>query len=83
MPCPNGVRIPRNFLIYNEGVMYGDPDGARRLYTLRLTEDERASACIQCRECEELCPQNIPISEWMPGVYEVLSEGQPYPGPSS
>ncbi len=83
MPCPNGVHIPRNFLVYNEGVMYDDPDGARRLYTLRLTEDERASACIQCRECEELCPQSIPISEWMPGVQEVLGEGQPYPCLSS
>ncbi len=82
MPCPNGVHIPRNFLVYNEGVMYDDPDGARRLYTIRMTEDERASACIQCRECEELCPQDIPISEWMPRVHGVLAEGQPYPCPS-
>ncbi len=36
------------------------------------------SACIQCRECEELCPQSILISEWMPIVHEVLGEGRPY-----
>ncbi len=77
MPCPNGVDIPRNFEAYNEGVMYAKPDHARQAYTW-IPEDERASACVQCRECEELCPQGIPISEWMPIVHEVLGEGKPY-----
>ena len=43
-----------------------------------MKEESRASACIQCRECEEKCPQHIPISEWMPVVEEVLGGGQPY-----
>ena len=77
MPCPNGVDIPRNFEIYNEGVMYDKPDQARQSYKW-LSEDKRASACIQCRECEEKCPQSIPISEWMPSVHEVLGEGKAY-----
>jgi len=77
MPCPNGVEIPRNFEVYNQGVMYEKPDHARRAYTW-ISEDGRASACIQCRECEEKCPQSIPISEWMVRVHEVLGEGQPY-----
>jgi predicted aldo/keto reductase-like oxidoreductase len=76
MPCPNGVDIPRNFEAYNQGVMYDKPDRAREAYT-GIAEEARASACIQCRECEELCPQSIPISEWMPRVHEVLGEGQP------
>jgi predicted aldo/keto reductase-like oxidoreductase len=77
MPCPNGVDIPHNFDTYNQGIMYDKPDYARRAYTW-IPEDARASACIQCRECEELCPQSILISEWMPCVHEVLGEGQPY-----
>jgi len=83
MPCPNGVNIPRNFDIYNEGVMYGKPHKARSSYRAWLTEAERASACIQCHECEEQCPQRIPISEWMPRIHQVLAEGQPYPGEQS
>ncbi|MGQ9629669.1 MAG: aldo/keto reductase [bacterium] len=75
MPCPNGVNIPQNFEIYNDGMMYGRLDSARRRY-LWVPEDARASACIQCRECEELCPQNIPISEWMPRVHETLDESK-------
>jgi predicted aldo/keto reductase-like oxidoreductase len=78
MPCPNGVNIPRNFEAYNEGVMYDKPEHGRRVYSRWIPEDERASACIQCRECEEKCPQDIPISEWMPVVHEVLGEGKPY-----
>ena len=77
MPCPNGVNIPRNLELYNEGVMYSKPDAARRSYGF-VSEDERASACIECRECEELCPQGIPISEWMPRIHRVLGEGEPF-----
>ena len=36
--------------------------------------DMSAAACIQCRECEERCPQAIPISEWMPEVHALLAD---------
>jgi len=77
MPCPNGVDIPRNFAVYNQGVMYDKADHSRMAYNW-IPEEARASACIQCRECEDKCPQSILISEWMLRVHEVLGEGQPY-----
>jgi predicted aldo/keto reductase-like oxidoreductase len=77
MPCPNGVDIPRNFSRLNEAAMYNTFANARRGYT-RMPEEARASACIQCRQCEELCPQSIEISEWMPLIHEVLGEGRAY-----
>jgi uncharacterized protein len=79
LPCPNGVNIPANFEVYNDGAMYEKPASARGLYKWRLPENERASACIQCGDCETKCPQNIPISEWMPRVQAVLENDQPYP----
>jgi predicted aldo/keto reductase-like oxidoreductase len=78
MPCPNGVDIPRNFATFNTGVMYNSFADARRRYQRMLQEDVRASACIQCRECEDKCPQSIIISEWMPLVHQVLGEGRAY-----
>jgi predicted aldo/keto reductase-like oxidoreductase len=78
MPCPNGVNIPRNFAIFNEGRIYNQIEDARQAYERWLAEEQRASACIQCRQCEELCPQGILISEWMPDVHGVLGERQPY-----
>ncbi len=77
MPCPNGVDIPRNFATFNNGVMYNAFGEARHRYG-RMPEESRASACIACRECEELCPQDIPISEWMTVVEQVLGEGREY-----
>jgi predicted aldo/keto reductase-like oxidoreductase len=43
-----------------------------------LDHDPRAAVCVQCGECEEKCPQRIPISAWMPVIHEVLGEGKPY-----
>jgi predicted aldo/keto reductase-like oxidoreductase len=87
MPCPQGVDIPGNFGTYNEGIMYDKPDAARGHYGwLKFAYEEqgifdhdvRAAQCIQCGECEEKCPQTIPISEWMPIVHQVLGEGRLY-----
>ena len=43
-----------------------------------LKEETRASGCVECRACEDKCPQGIPISEWMPKVHSVLGEGKDY-----
>ena len=77
MPCPNGVNIPRNFSTYNGAVMYNQAENARRGYQ-RIPGAERASECIQCRQCEDLCPQQILISEWMPEVDAALGQGAPF-----
>jgi predicted aldo/keto reductase-like oxidoreductase len=79
LPCPNGVNIPRNFELYNDGFIHDDPGAGRMLYGRFLTEAERASACVQCGACEKLCPQGIPVGEWMPKVHSVLGEGESYP----
>jgi predicted aldo/keto reductase-like oxidoreductase len=87
MPCPQGVNIPRNFSSYNEGVMFDKPEASRGHYAwLKFAYEEqgifdhdvRAASCIQCAECEEKCPQGIPISEWMPVIHKALGENGPY-----
>ena len=78
MPCPNTVDIPFNFAAYNRGVMHDNLGFMRYAYSL-LPEEARASACVECGECEPKCSQRIPISEWMPQVHAVLGKEQPYP----
>jgi uncharacterized protein len=73
MPCPNGVDIPLNFEIFNDAHLHDDIAGARLRYQLFLEEGARASACQDCDVCEPLCPQQIPISEWMPKVHALLN----------
>ncbi len=73
LPCPSGVNIPRNFELYNDGVIYDEMGGARFSYSNFMGEKERAGQCTQCRTCEDKCPQKIEISALMPEVHKTLS----------
>jgi len=78
MPCPNAVEIPRIFELYNEAVIYDDARMARFSYRgpNGLKEEQRADQCIDCGECLELCPQEIPIPEWLQKVHKLLGPRQ-------
>ncbi len=73
MPCPNGVNIPRILEIYNDAIMYHDKQVARIAYQW-VEKEQRANLCIECRECEDLCPQGIPITEWLKKAHAMLCE---------
>jgi len=72
MPCPNGLNIPGNFEFFNYAHSFDDLAAAKFRYKVFLSEAERASQCIDCGICEDACPQQIPISEWMPKVAALL-----------
>ena len=64
LPCPNGVKIPDIFAIYNDAEVYGHRDLAQMYYGW-LEDGERADQCTQCGECEAVCPQKIAVIEWL------------------
>ena len=68
-PCPNGVDIPRNFEVFNAAAVLKGPTAVlnRNLYHL-MPASERAAACVQCRECEEKCPQHIAVADTLARV---------------
>jgi len=73
MPCPNGVDIPRNLQLYNNSLVFkGNAKGLNKNLYNDMPAAKRAVACIQCGECEEKCPQDIPIRRWMPRVHEAF-----------
>ncbi len=78
MPCPNSVEIPKILQMYNEAIMYDDPQTAQPRYQNPdiLKEEQRADQCIECDECLEACPQKIPIPVWLKKAHELL---QPKP----
>lgn len=79
LPCPAGVAIPQVLDLGNRAVMYCDVDGARLEY-LMLAEGERADRCTACGQCEERCPQHIPVSDWLRRAHNLLRSAE---GPSS
>lgn len=72
MPCPAGVDIPSSFLQLNNASMYGDWENGKFFYKLFVREEQRASRCIQCGQCEQTCPQHIPIREKLKEVADAL-----------
>jgi len=71
MPCPNGVNIPRIFELYNDAITYNEPRPSRFHYRL-LPQEEQGDNCIDCQECEELCPQDFSIPEWLEKAHQWL-----------
>ncbi len=87
MPCPQGVDIPANLANYNQAIMYDQPEAARGQYRWwkyayevqhNFDHDIRAAQCLQCGECESKCPQNIPISQWMPYIDLAMNGLRPF-----
>ncbi len=62
--CPKGLDIPKLIGLYNDWKFTGG-GFVPAMVIGTLPEDKRPSACIGCRSCEKLCPQQIKISEAM------------------
>jgi uncharacterized protein len=74
MPCDNGVDIPSCFMYYNQAYTYDAKEKAAGVYLWALNGSFSggvpgfASACVECGECEEKCPQHLPIREYLQDV---------------
>ena len=73
LPCPNGVEIAEIFEYYNDAHIYDNPRPPRYHYQ-NLSKDKLASNCVECFECEEKCPQDIPIVEYLKQAHALLGE---------
>ena len=62
--CPMELDIPHLIELYNEHSFTGGGFIAPMALSA-LPEDKKPSACIGCRSCEAVCPQQIKISEMM------------------
>lgn len=69
--CPMEIHIPEIFAVMNVYKMYGDLNEARRDYGWR-PKGAKASECVQCGQCEDACPQHLPIISLLEEVVETL-----------
>ncbi len=72
LPCPSGVLIPQIFEIYNNAVMYDSQSRGKRRYQSEIAAESQADACVECGTCEELCPQNLTIIEYLKDAHHYL-----------
>ncbi|MBR6351447.1 MAG: aldo/keto reductase, partial [Firmicutes bacterium] len=60
--CPMGIPIPDIFTVENR--KEGSPEfRTRREYVIVTQDKGKASDCLQCGQCESVCPQHLPIIE--------------------
>ena len=62
--CPQGLDIPGLLALYNEHAFTGGGFIAPMALSA-LPKDKWPSACLGCRSCEAVCPQQLKISEAM------------------
>jgi uncharacterized protein len=77
MPCPSGVNIPGNFSYFNEYFMFDTPktrENTVKFYHHFIKPPESPSACTECGQCEEKCPQEISIIEELKNVSKTFSK---------
>ena len=73
-PCPSGVAIPSIFSTYNSAMMYGDHARYRTSYNRFMDAEKRADNCVECGQCESVCPQQIEIIDWLKKAHAFLAE---------
>lgn len=69
--CPQNIAIPKYFSLYNTDKQELKEKGwtPQQTYYDRLTADfGKASECVECGQCEGVCPQHLPIIEHLKEV---------------
>lgn len=78
MPCEQGVAIPDIFMAMNYHRVWGLTEHAKSSYSRYGPDNSKgrmdASACIECGQCEEKCPQKIQIIEQLKESHHALSK---------
>ncbi|MCI9633593.1 MAG: oxidoreductase [Ruminococcus sp.] len=62
--CPKELDIPSLLALYNEHC-FTEGGFIAPMALMAVAEDKRPGACVGCRSCEAVCPQQIKISEAM------------------
>lgn len=70
--CPQQIRIPDIFAAMNRQLGNGQMAAAREAYFSAAHEGHRAADCVECRQCENVCPQHLPITDYLKTAAEMF-----------
>ena len=75
--CPQEIRIPKIFSLYNADKQEVSTKGwtpQGEYYDNLIKNTGKASDCIECRQCEEVCPQHLKITEYLKDVVKYFGK---------
>ena len=72
--CPMQIQIPELFACMNKFKVFNEWN--QRMYYGMLTSNghAKASECLQCGQCEGVCPQNLPIISLLQDIAKTFEE---------
>ncbi|MTN44621.1 4Fe-4S dicluster domain-containing protein [Turicibacter sanguinis] len=66
--CPKKIAIPSYFILYNS-------DTTQKEAYLNYTQTHgKASDCIGCKKCERMCPQHLPIIQYLKEITKTFED---------
>ncbi|NTU89904.1 MAG: 4Fe-4S binding protein, partial [Actinobacteria bacterium] len=63
--CPQDIDIPQLIRIYNSYLVFNSVPLCQHDYSWVTGKTGKASSCIECGQCEIVCPQHIEIIDVM------------------
>lgn len=72
--CPSEINIPEIFKVLNDVRVNGRNDRARNYYENFAGVKARAKDCVECGQCEAVCPQHLNVIELLKEASEQLDK---------
>ena len=66
--CPQHISIPDLFAVMNTKQIHKNWDADRRYSEVRTASGCKASDCLECGKCEQVCPQHLPTRKLLKDV---------------
>jgi predicted aldo/keto reductase-like oxidoreductase len=61
--CPQAIAIPDIFDVMNQYLVFGNLEAPKRLYGFYTRKGGTAGKCVECGQCESVCPQHIGVMQ--------------------
>jgi|SRR5690554_200611 len=71
--CPAEIKIPRLFTLYNDAHMFDEHEQTKTRYQRIGKKGSDFTACIDCGQCEEACPQHLKIRTHLRKFHKLYS----------
>lgn len=71
--CPQKIKIPDLFACYNAKKQFNDWNSGY-YYGVHTKSNGKASECLQCGQCQRICPQHLPIIEYLKDVAKTFEK---------